>query len=541
MEGGSIVRVLVLRSCRMPQFEAAVSQVREEYPTARIWALTNDAFAEATLAAGATDTIVHRAKKLSITHLSIRLQQKLRRMQFDRVVVPLMEPSLQSGGNLLRLAVVIGGRMTSVWAGGNIQSWTRSQLPQAALAASFSEDLSVLTQMVRAVFHRRRTRQTSSSSVRVLHIINSLGLGGAQTQLAELINRTPADHHIDLLLLYYDDEIMRGRLVRPGLSVTYLGDLRAMTPGTAIDAIAEFCRRGQYDVVHTWLPIANMIGAAAAKLADVPRIVTSIRSMNPGNFADCQWWFRIGDILSARIADVVTVNASPLVADHARWALMHPRNIDVVHNGVDVDVIRQDRTAASAWLREELAVPPGMPLVGCIGRLSEEKDQTTFIRALARVHDRGLSFRAVLAGEGPMRAELTNLVAELGLSDIVTFLGARKDARRIMAGLDLMALTSRIEGFPNVLLEAALLGVPIVSTAAGGVIDVIGDPEELCICKDAESVANGLHASLINPFARATRASRLMRRAHAKFTAEHMVTRWMSLYGSQAVSKEKAA
>lgn len=541
MEGRPIVRVLVLRSCRMPQFEAAVSRVRAQYPAARIWALTSEAFADATLAAGATDTIVHHASKLSITRLGVRLLRQLRRMQFDRVVVPLMEPSLQSAGNLLRLAVVIGADTTTVWAGGNLRSWTRDDLPHAAFAASVGEDLAILTQMVRAVFHRRRPRQSSASSVRVLHVINSLGLGGAQTQLAELINRTPANHHIDLLLLYYDDEIMRARLLRPGLSVTYLGDLRARMTGTAIDVIAAFCRRGHYDVVHTWLPIANMVGAAAAKLADVPRIVTSIRSMNPGNFPDCQWWFRIGDILSARIADVVTVNSSPQVNDHARWAWLDPRRIEIVHNGVDVDGLQQDRAAAMSWLRKELAVPVGTPVVGHIARLSEEKDQSTFIRSLALLRDRQVQFRAVLAGDGPMRTELMTLVEELDLGTLVTFLGARQDARRIMAGMDVLALTSRLEGFPNVLLEAALLGVPVVSTNAGGVIDVIGNAEELCVCKSPESVASRLQHLLINPFERAAGASRLMRRARAKFTAEHMVARWMSLYGSEAVTKEKAA
>jgi glycosyltransferase involved in cell wall biosynthesis len=536
------VRVLVLRSCRMPQFEAAVSRVREEHPSARIWALTNEAFADATLKAGADEAIVHSAKKIAITQLGVRLQRRLRRMQFDRVVIPLMEPSLQTAGNLLRLAVVIGGHMTSVCVtSGILQSWTRQQLSQAALTASFSEDVSNLSQMVRAVFYRRRPRPTNPASLRILHIINSLGLGGAQTQLAELINRTPSNHRVDLLLLHSDDEIMRSRILRPGLSVSYLGDLRTKQPGTAIDAIAEFCRQGEYDVVQTWLPVANMIGAAAAKLADVPRIVTSIRSLNPGQYPHCLWWYRIADILSARIADVVTVNASPLVNDHARWAWMDPRRIEVVHNGVDVNAIKQDRGAATEWLREELAVPAGVPLVGCIGRLSEEKDQTTFIRALALLKWRDVPFRAVLAGDGATRAELTNLVGELGLSDVVTFLGARKDARRIMAGLDVLALTSRIEGFPNVLLEAALLGVPVVSTAAGGVIDVIGNADELCVCKDPASVADRLQTMLTNPFERAARALRMMRRAHNQFTAEHMVARWLSLYGPSVMQQEKAA
>lgn len=536
------MRVLVVRSCRMPQFQAAVARVRAANPGCEIWALTNEACIDAVTSAGADHAITHRASRISAWRLGSRLVLQLRALRFDHVVIPLMDSRLGQAANLLRLAVVINAPLTSVSAGGSaLHTWPRRQFRKAAMAATLLDDLMIVLQMACAAMHRRRIRSSGDrSEVRVLHIINSLGVGGAQTQFAELVNRSPEHFEIDVLVLSKDDEIMRGRLLRADVPITYLSDLAPA--GTMIDTIAAFCRRHEFDLVHTWLPVANMVGAAAARLADVPRIVTSIRSMNPGHYPEwSEWWYRVGDALSARIADVVTVNARPLVADHAGWACMAQRRIQVVHNGIDLKTLHDDSHVKGLRLRDELALDADVSLVGCIGRLSTEKDQATFIKALAILRDSGMRVHGVLVGDGATRPALEDLVRAMNLTDRVTFMGARRDSRRIMAGLDVIALTSRVEGFPNVLLEAGLLGVPIVSTAAGGVIDVVGEPEQLCVCGDPRSVAMALASALTNRTQTAARAARLKTRCLATFTSDHMVARWLDIYGLGASAAEKAA
>lgn len=367
--------------------------------------------------------------------------------------------------------------------------------------------------------------------MRVLHIINSLGLGGAQTQWAELVNRTPpGQFEIDVLVLANDSDFSLSRLRRSDVSIAYLGESHPYS-ATIVDSIAAHCRRGRYDVVHTWLPMANIVGTAAARLAGVPWILTSVRSLNPGNYPQWrEWWHRFGDVLAARIADVVTVNASPLVTDHAGWAMMDPRRVQVVHNGIDPLSLQENLAASRTWLRETLAIAANTAVIGCVGRLAIEKDQATFVHALALLRADGVPFHAVLVGDGACEAALRALVAELGLGDCVSFLGARTDARRIMAGLDVLALTSRIEGFPNVLLEAGLLGVPVVSTNTGGVTDVLNEAEGICPCGDAQAVATVLSSTIRHPERTAARTARLKARCHELFTADRMVAKWTSLY-----------
>ncbi len=516
---------------------AAVEQLRRLHPDAEIVALAHADFAADVVAVGADQVVSHRATRFTAVRLGLGLLTRLRRGGFDAVVLPLMSPQIGAAANLLRVAALINAPATAIGVGGApLRPLTRPATRRLAALATLRcpDSLLILRQMFRAMFQRRpQPIRRVDSPVRVLHIINSLGMGGAQTQCLELINRMPPGFAIDLLVLANDSDFSRGRLGRDDVPVVFLAE-RGAFDGTVVEAIAEHCRRGRYDVVHTWLPVANMVGAAGARLAGVSRIVTSIRSLNPGHYPQwCQWWYRLGDVLSSRIADVVTVNARPLVRDHAAWALMNPRRIEVVHNGLEPSALDIDVPAARTWLRELLAVADGVPLIGCIGRLSIEKDQATFVRALGHLRETGQPFHAVLVGDGASELDLRALAAELRLGDCVTFLGARADARRILAGLDLLALTSQIEGFPNVLLEAGFLGVPIVSTDAGGVMDVVGEAEGICQRGNAFGVAGALAAALREPGRTAARAQRQAARCRELFTADTMVERWISLYRLQ--------
>lgn len=329
-----------------------------------------------------------------------------------------------------------------------------------------------------------------------------------------------------MLVLSPDEQPPIRRFGRADVTVRVLE--RRLDGGTPIEAIAEHCRQGAYDVVHTWLPLANMYGSAAARLAGVPRIVTSVRSLNPGRYPQwCQWWYRPADVIAARLADVVTVNARSLARDHGRWAVRSPQRIVVVPNGCE---LREPDAHAAHWLRHLLGVPADTALLGNVGRLAVEKDHATFLRALAALEGQHRRVHAVLVGDGPSEPALRALADTLGVARHLTFMGARDDARRVIAGLDLLVLTSTIEGFPNVLLEAAMLGVPLVSSNVGGVSDLVNEPAALFPPADPEAAAAAICAALDDRAGTAARTERLRERSHTEFGADRMVQRWLALY-----------
>jgi glycosyltransferase involved in cell wall biosynthesis len=126
-------------------------------------------------------------------------------------------------------------------------------------------------------------------------------------------------------------------------------------------------------------------------------------------------------------------------------------------------------------LRRELALPPAAPLVGIVARLVPIKAHEDFLQA-ARLIVQGMpEARFVIVGDGERRAELEGLVDRLGLRSSVRFLGWRRDLERVYADLDVVTLASRNEGSPVALIEALAAARPVVSTAVGGVPEVVVD------------------------------------------------------------------
>jgi glycosyltransferase involved in cell wall biosynthesis len=113
------------------------------------------------------------------------------------------------------------------------------------------------------------------------------------------------------------------------------------------------------------------------------------------------------------------------------------------------------------------------PVLGVIGRLSQEKGVDVFLSACHELRAQGRSFGAAIVGDGPQRAELESLRSRLGLEEIVHFTGSVQSMHAVYRAIDLLVIPSRSEGLPNVLLEALAAELPVVSTAVGAIPDVL--------------------------------------------------------------------
>jgi glycosyltransferase involved in cell wall biosynthesis len=150
--------------------------------------------------------------------------------------------------------------------------------------------------------------------------------------------------------------------------------------------------------------------------------------------------------------------------------------ITVVHNAIDTEA--WGPTQANGNLREELKLSPYTPIVGYVGRISEEKDLNTWLRAAAVLAQKIPAARFVLVGEGRSdrtQGQLRELAASLGIADRVIFAGYRSDLIPIYASFDIFLLTSRREGLPNSILEAMSMRLPVVTTDVAGAKELVVD------------------------------------------------------------------
>lgn len=206
---------------------------------------------------------------------------------------------------------------------------------------------------------------------------------------------------------------------------------------------------------------------------------------------------------------------------------VRPEAITVLPNGIP-----RPPTGDPRKLRDELGIDPDGQVVGVVAVLREEKRLDVFVRAIARLAPDFPRLHAVIAGDGPEREALEGLIAELGIGDRLTLLGARRDVPDVLAGLDVAALSSRFEGSPLALMECMAAALPVVSTRVGGVPDLVVDGVTGLLVDpgDDEGMARAIGDLLRDPERAAAMGRRGQDRQQAEFDLGVMVDRMQDLY-----------
>ena len=355
--------------------------------------------------------------------------------------------------------------------------------------------------------------------MRILHIAAPGPIGGLERVLQLLAqgqSQAGADVHVALVLEPGDEQHpLIASLSAAGVT-THALVLAGRAYRRERAAIAALCRRVRPDVVHTHGYRADVVDGPAARRTGVP-VVTTVHGFCGGD-----WKNRLFEGLQRRAfrrADAVVVVSRPL-QDQLIKSQVPGARIHVVQNAWAEHGAALDRETA----RRVLGVRSNGFRIGWVGRLSEEKAPDVLVDALPHLGD--LPVVVSIVGEGRMREGLRSRLDGLGLNARVQKHGAVPDAGRLFAAFDVFVLSSRTEGTPIVLFEAMAAGVPIVTTAVGGVPDVVSAGEAILVpSDDPAALAGGIRSVYSDPAAAAERA----RRAHARL-AEFTVPQWVARY-----------
>jgi glycosyltransferase involved in cell wall biosynthesis len=319
---------------------------------------------------------------------------------------------------------------------------------------------------------KRKTRQLEPldqrGPLRVMFMVTSMPVGGAETLLVNLIERLDRRRFLPELCCLKEPGPLAEPLESqiPVFSWLIAGkyDLRVLP------RLTNLLRRRQIDAVVTVGAGDKMFwGRLAAARAGVPAIVSALHSTG--------WPDSIGR-LNRRLTGLT--DAFVAVADeHARHLIevehLPADRVRMIPNGVDVEVF-SPLPVDETFLRE-LGLRPGDPIVSIVAALRPEKNHAMFLRAAVIVRRSVPTARFLIVGDGPERAELETLAAQLDLTDAVYFLGCRGDVPKILSASDVFALTSHVEASPVSILEAMACGCPVVSTRVGSVAESVRDGE----------------------------------------------------------------
>jgi len=356
--------------------------------------------------------------------------------------------------------------------------------------------------------------------IRVVHVVEALGLGGLERMVALLARRASPRFAVAALALSGGGRVA-DEMEFDGTTVRRLA-LPDYYPGSVLRA-ARVLVAARPDIVHTHGHFAGVAGRLAARLVGLPVIVHHLHTHDTTLARRHRRLERLLGGLSRRV-----LCCSEAVAAHARADLGLPAELlEVVRNGIE---------AAPAATRDEALLrlgAPASPLVGCVGALAPHKGHEILLRAFAALPGAVPRGTLVLAGEGPLRPHLESLAAELGIASRTLFLGERADVRALLPALDLLVAPSiGREGLGVAVLEGMDAGLPIVASRVGGLPEIVADGRTGLLVPEGDSgaCAGAIAALLLDSGrARAYGAAGRMR-VEAEFRAEAMVRRVESIY-----------
>ena len=312
----------------------------------------------------------------------------------------------------------------------------------------------------------------------------------------------------------------------------------AQLPSPFPDALWSYvmeilARRPQ--VVHAWQDRTSILAGAAALIAGVPRVVLSTRSLSPVHFDHILPYMRESyrTLLQAPNLRVIN-NSAQGRDDYAGWLEVGADAIGVVRNGVGPTAFRAPRSEElSAW-RGAVGLPPDGPVVGSVFRLGPEKNPLLWVETAALVSERVPRARFLIVGTGPARRAMLARAQTAGISDRLVVPGALASPTVALAAMDLLLLTSRVEGLPNVPLEAQALGIPVVMTRAGGNEAAIRPGVTGWIVEDRSPAALADRICRVLADAAWSRAARELAPAFVRmqFDLDRMIDETVRVYGS---------
>ncbi|ANT60673.1 hypothetical protein AYJ57_10025 [Salipiger sp. CCB-MM3] len=364
-------------------------------------------------------------------------------------------------------------------------------------------------------------------SKRILYVIDSLKIGGAEMLLLGLLDAVRARGG-EVHVAYFSQGPLEARVAERGVGMTRLSQTGLRDP-RALARCMQLIREWQPDIVHTHLIKSDLIGQMAARLLGVPRIIT-LHNTDP-------WREKKGKSLAYRTVTAgadACIGVSERVSEHvARTGGFRADRIQTIANGIDLDHF--DPAQVQPLDLSPYGVQPGALVIAVVGSLTPQKDHENFLRSAAILAQRLPEAVFLVVGEGPLATQIEAQARSLGLGpERLILTGAITQMRELLAALDVLVISSAWEGLPMILLEGMAMQCAIASTAVGGIPDVLqdGSSGRLVPPQDPAALAAAVEGLLADRSATEALGSAARGTVADRFSADVMRERIFALYDS---------
>jgi glycosyltransferase involved in cell wall biosynthesis len=301
----------------------------------------------------------------------------------------------------------------------------------------------------------------------VMFIIYDLERGGPEMRLLDLAEHLPPDIRMFISVTSAHVSLL-DRFTRCGVDVDVIPIGRAYAEPGKIKSVVRRVRANQIQVVNTF-DVKGLLIALCIKwfsgrsVIVVHHVVDMLRTYTSRQRAALRW-------LLTRVDRVIT--NSRAARDLLAGGLFPEERIELIHNGVDLVAFDRGRADASS-LRRQLGIPDDALVVGTVANFRKEKEYPFLIDAFSQLAAARPELRLLCVGGGPLLDDMRRLAAERGIADRTVFTGYVENVPDHLGAMDVFVLTGSNEGFPNALVQAMSMELPVVAPAVGGCVEIV--------------------------------------------------------------------
>ncbi len=373
------------------------------------------------------------------------------------------------------------------------------------------------------------------NKIKVLHIIKSLGRGGAEMLLPETLkihDHSKFEFHF-IYFLPWKDQMLKS-ITDAGGKITCFPASNNIKLLQQYSKVIEYCKENQIDLIHCHLPWAGFLGRLVFSKTKIPTVYTEHNMQDRYHIV-------------TKTLNKLTYNSQSLalgVSDDVTNSInsyIKPKiPVKTLLNGVNTkSFLRNPESGLET--RKSLGIPGDAIVIGNVAVFRFQKRLVEWLQVFKKIEEKNLSVYGIIVGFGPLEQEVKAEVERLNLDGKVYFPGLQTEVKPYFSAMDIFMMSSSFEGLPIALLEAMSMECAVVATDAGGIKEVIRDKQDGLICKVEEwKELSELCQDLIdNPEQLAELKTAARQRVVKSFSLTKMVESLEEIYCSLAPSPRR--
>ena len=365
------------------------------------------------------------------------------------------------------------------------------------------------------------------SKKKILHLIETVGPGGAETVFAEILGYLKNNDKDNEHIAGFTQKGWIYQYIKNKKHPVVLFNTNKSFDIKLIKVMAKYLKGNQISLIHSHLPDLSLYSSLAARCVGIPHVMTE--HGDSSHFSKS--WKRLFLkylILTWSTQKIVCVSKynKNIIKERFPWC---DKKLAVIHNGIRTNGLRDSGLRSD--IRKSLDIKLNEIALCNVGNLYPVKGQENLILAIEQIRKSFPLIKLFIIGRGDLENHLKILVTQLKLKNVVHFMGFRKDVNRILAGMDVFVLSSLSEGMPISLIEAMNAGLSIVSTNTGGISEVKDLGGDIILVKNssARSLSEGIKDLIIKGNLKNENNRNVVKKC---FSVEAMAKKYQKIYFS---------